>query len=63
MKSVIGMIVVFVGVGIILYLDVFSLFAQSWMFSISLIWVAIMLLIAVFTFGLPLKKKKGGNHE
>lgn len=63
MKSVIGMIVVFIGVGIILYLDVFNLFAQSWMFISSLVLVAIMLLIAVFVLGLPLKKNKGGKHD
>ena len=63
MKSVIGMIVVFAGVGIILYLDVFNLFAQSWMFTLSLIMVAIMLLIAVFVLGLPSKTKKGGKNE
>ncbi len=63
MKSVIGMIVVFIGVGIILYLDVFNLFAKSWMFNLSLGLVAMMLLIAVFVLGLPFKKKNGGKHD
>lgn len=57
MKSVFGTIVVFLGISVILYCNIFSLFAQSWMFTFSLVLAATMLLVAVFVLGLPSKKK------
>ncbi len=63
MKSVLGMIVVFIGLYIILYSDIFGFFAQKGIIIFAGITVIASLLAAIFAFGLPFKKKKGKNHE
>lgn len=60
MKSVLGMIVVFIGLYIIIYSDIFGLFAQKWFIIFAGISVVASLGVAALMFGLPFKKKKGG---
>ena len=62
MKYIIGMIVVFLGLYIILYYDVFGLFAHSWIFSFSIILACLMTLIA-FILIKYLEKTKGGKND
>ncbi len=63
MKSVLGMIVVFIGLYIILSSDILSFFAQKWFMIFAVVAVIASLLAALFVFGLPFMKKKGENHE
>lgn len=63
MKSVVGMIVVFLGLSVILYYNIFGLFAQSWMLYFSLILTAIMLIIVACRYGLPFHKKGESNDK
>ncbi len=62
MKSIIGMIVVFIGLYIILYYDIFGFFAQSWVFYFSIILAIVMTLIA-FVLLKHLEKVKGGKND
>ena len=62
MKYIIGMIVVFVGLYIILYYDVFGLFAHSWVFNLSIILAVTMTLTAVILLKY-LEKTKGGKKD
>ncbi len=63
MKSVIGMIVVFIGVYIVVYYDIFGFFAQKWFFIFSMCSIAVTLLIAAVTLGLPFNRKRGGQND
>ena len=62
MKSVAGMIIVFIGLYIILYGDVFSFFAQSSVTYFAVGAIIVMLLLALFVLGLP-KINKGGDSD
>lgn len=63
MKSVFGMILVFIGVYIVIYFDIFGFFAQKWVFIFSISSVVVMLIIALFLLGSPLKRKRGGQDD
>ena len=63
MKSVLGMIVVLIGLYIVIYFDIFGFFAQKWFLIVSISAAAIMLGIAAAVFGLPFKRKRGGKDE
>ncbi len=60
MKSVLGMIVVFIGLYIIIYSDILSFFAQKWFLVFAGVCVIASLAAAAIMLGLPFKKKKGG---
>lgn len=63
MKSVLGMIVVFIGLYIIIYSDIFGFFAQKWVIIFAGTTVVASLIAAIFAFGLPFTHKKGGSNE
>lgn len=63
MKSILGTIIIFLGLYIILYFDIFGFFAQSWMFYIALGLVLFMLVLAFVVLRKPLKKKGGQNDK
>lgn len=63
MKSVLGMIMVFIGLYIVIYFDIFGFFAQKWFFIISICSVVIMLITALVVLGVPLKRKRGGQDD
>lgn len=60
MKSVLSMIVVFIGLYIIIYSDIFGLFAQKWFLIFAGVSVIASLTAAAVMLGLPFQKKKGG---
>lgn len=63
MKSVAGMILVFIGLYIILYGDVFSFFAQSSVTYFAIGSIFILLILALFVLGLPKIKNGGGSND
>lgn len=63
MKSVLGMILVFIGVYIVIYFDIFGFFAQKWFLIFSLSSIVIMLIIALIVLGSPLKRERGGQDD
>lgn len=63
MKSVLGMIVVFIGVYIVVYFDIFGFFAQKWVLIFSLTAVVVSLLAALVVFGTPFTRKRGGQDD
>ena len=63
MKSVLGMIVVFIGLYIVVYFDIFGFFAQKWFLIFSGAAAVIMLCIALAVLGAPFNRKRGGNDE
>ena len=63
MKSVIGMIVVFIGLYIVIYFDIFGFFAQKWFLYLSGTMVVISLLAALIVFGSPFTRKRGGQDD
>lgn len=63
MKSVAGMIIVFIGLYIIVYSDVFGFFAKSSMTIFAISSVVVMLILAVFLLGLPRIGKRGGDND
>lgn len=62
MKSVASMIVVFIGLYIIIYSDVFSFFAQTSVTLLAIFSIIALLVLAVFVLGTP-KIKKGGESN
>jgi len=62
MKSVIGTIIIFIGVYVIVTSDILSFFAQKSFTVFAIGSVVTMLIIAFIVLGLP-KKTKGGHHE
>lgn len=63
MKSVISMIVVFIGLYIVIYNDIMSFFAQKWFLLFAGIFAITMLIIAIIVLGSPFKIKKRGDHN
>lgn len=63
MKSVAGMIIVFIGLYIILYGDVFSFFASSSMTFFAIGAIVVMLLLALFVLGFPKIRKRGDSND
>ncbi len=63
MKSVLGMIVVFIGLYIVIYSDILGFFAQKWVLAFSVSLAIFMLIVAVVVLGLPFSKKKGGEDD
>lgn len=63
MKSVFGMIVVFIGVYIVVYFDIFGFFAQKWFFIFSICSVMVSLVAALIMLGSPFKRKRGGQDD
>ncbi len=63
MKSILGTIIIFFGIYIILYFDIFGFFAQTWVFYIALGLALFMLLLAFVVLRKPLKKKGGQNDK
>lgn len=63
MKSVFGMIVVFIGLYIVIYFDIFGFFAQKWFLILSGSTVIIMLGVTFVTLGSPFHRKRGGKNE
>lgn len=63
MKSVFGMIVVFIGLYIVIYFDIFGFFAQKWFLIVSASAAIIMLGVAFVVLGNPFKRKRGGENE
>ncbi|MCM1323638.1 MAG: hypothetical protein NC218_05710 [Acetobacter sp.] len=59
MKSVFSMIVVFIGVYIVIYFDIFGFFAQKWFLIVAFSAAVTMLLVALVVLGSPFKKKGG----
>ena len=62
MKSIFGTIIIFIGLYIMLYFDIFGFFAQSWVLVSAVGLVLFMLILAVFVIGIP-KKEKGGQND
>ena len=63
MKSVIGTIIIFIGLYVIITNDVLSFFAQKSVTIFAISAIAVMLIVAVLVLGLPFSKKKGGHHD
>lgn len=63
MKSVFGMIVVFIGLYIVVYFGIFGFFAQKWFLILSGSSVIIMLGVAFFVLGSPFRRKEGGKND
>ena len=61
MKYIIGMVVVFCGLYIILYYDMFSFFAQPWLLKFTIILDIILTLLAIAVI-VYLRKKRGGKN-
>ncbi|MBR1374329.1 hypothetical protein IJ556_07785 [bacterium] len=62
MKSVIGTIVIFIGIYVIVRNDILAFFAQDSFFIFALCSIVIMLIVAVTVLGLP-KFGKRGEHD
>lgn len=63
MKSVAGMFIVFIGLYIIVYSDVFSFFAQSSVTIFAISSAIAMLILALFVLGLPRIRKRGDSND
>lgn len=63
MKSVIGIIIVFIVLYIILTNGVFDFFAHDAVFIFAVSAVVAMLIISVIVLGIPTFKKRGKNHD
>lgn len=63
MKSVIGTIIVFIGLYVVITSDILSFFASDSVFIFAIGAIAVMLIVAVLVLGLPFSKKKGGHHD
>ncbi len=63
MKSVLGMIVVFIGLYIVIYFDIFGFLAQKWFLIVSAGAAVFMLGVALVVFPPSLGRKKGGKDE
>lgn len=63
MKSVIGTIIIFIGLYVVITNDILGFFAQKSVTVFAICAIAVMLIVAVLVLGLPFSKKKGGHHD
>ncbi len=62
MRSVIGTIIIFIGIYVVMANDILSFFAQKSTLIFAVCAVIFMLIIAMLVLGLP-HKKGGENHD
>ena len=63
MKSVIGTIIIFIGLYILVVSGVFSFLSQDFIFPIIVGVIALLLFITVYFLGVPYLAKKGEKHD
>ena len=63
MKSVIGTIIIFIGLYILGMTGVFNFFAQDFILPILSGVIVALLIVAVLILGVPNRNKKGENHD
>ena len=63
MKSIIGTIIIFIGLYILVITGVFDFLSQDFIFPIILAVIAALLVAAVVILGVPSRTKKGENHD
>lgn len=62
MKSVMGTIIIFIGLSIIIYSGILGFLAQESVFIFAVSAIVVMLIIAVVVLGSPFKKR-GDYHD
>lgn len=63
MKSVVGTIIIFIGLYILMMTGVFNFLAQDFIFPVIMGVIIALLIVAVFVLGVPKKNKKGEHHD
>jgi amino acid transporter len=63
MKSVVGTIIIFIGLYILMMTGVFNFLAQDFIFPVIMGVIIALLIVAVFVLGVPKKIKKGEHHD
>ena len=63
MRSVIGTIIIFIGIYVVVANDILSFFTRKSTLIFAVCAVIFMLIIAVLVLGFPRMKKGGENHD